>query len=143
MTASFEPAISTAGSSTSGLITLHIPATPAHTSIARSAVAATLVQVGATVDDVEDLRLAISEACALLLEHAAESELIEITLDCQGADIYLSLTTKTTNPAPELTASLSWTVLTTLLTSVESVVVRNDELTSLTLTLKHRVQIPR
>ena len=51
-------------------VSLTIPADPEHIVVARTTVAAVAAVAGATLDEVEDLRLAVSEASALLLDEA-------------------------------------------------------------------------
>ena len=125
-----------------GTITLQVPATAAHTAIARSAVASTVAAVGATADDVDDLRLVVSEAFALLLDHSHADALITIHLQHRDELINVTLITTTSNSEPVLEQSLSWTVLTTLAESVDVVVQPADPHFELILNVQHRVQIP-
>ena len=51
-------------------ITLRFPAQPAYVVLARTAVAALAARADRGIDEVEDLRLAVGEACALLIAMA-------------------------------------------------------------------------
>ena len=137
-----ETGVGVSGEPIRGTITLQVPATPAHTAIARSAVASTVAAVGATADDVDDLRLVVSEAFALLLEHSHADALITIHLQHRDEFMHVTLITTTSNSAPVLEQSLAWTVLTTLAESVDVVVQPADPLFELTLNVQYRVQIP-
>ena len=137
-----ETGVGVSGEPIRGTITLQVPATSAHTAIARSAVASTVAAVGATADDVDDLRLVVSEAFALLLEHSHADALITIHLQHRDEFMHVTLITTTSNSAPVLEQSLAWTVLTTLAESVDVVVQPADPLFELTLNVQYRVQIP-
>jgi len=137
-----ETGVGVSGEPIRGTITLQVPATPAHTAIARSAVASTVAAVGATADDVDDLRLVVSEAFALLLEHSHADALITIHLQHRDEFMHVTLITTTSNSAPVLEQSLAWTVLTTLAESVDVMVQPADPLFELTLNVQYRVQIP-
>jgi serine/threonine-protein kinase RsbW len=137
-----ETGVGVSGEPIRGTITLQVPATSAHTAIARSAVASTVAAVGATADDVDDLRLVVSEAFALLLEHSHADALITIHLQHRDELMHVTLITTTSNSAPVLEQSLAWTVLTTLAESVDVVVQPADPLFELTLNVQYRVQIP-
>ena len=54
----------------SEVITLSVPAEAGYLTVVRTAAAAVAGRLGATVDDIEDLRIAVNEACAVLLAHA-------------------------------------------------------------------------
>jgi serine/threonine-protein kinase RsbW len=51
-------------------VTVSVPADVSFVSTLRLATASLAARCGLTVDDIEDLRLAVDEACALLLPHA-------------------------------------------------------------------------
>jgi serine/threonine-protein kinase RsbW len=74
-------------------VTLRFPAQPAYVVLARTAVAALAARADRTLDEIEDLRLAVGEACALLLSMArpdAELECV-FTVDAPGAAGALSM----------------------------------------------------
>lgn len=54
----------------SEVIRLSVPAEAGYLTVVRTAAAAVAGRLGATVDDIEDLRIAVNEACAVLLAHA-------------------------------------------------------------------------
>ena len=73
-------------------ITISFPARAEFVRVARLAATGVVSIADWTVDDVEDFRLAVSEACAHLLSPPAEpSELtVEITLRGRDADVVIS-----------------------------------------------------
>ena len=110
--------------------------------IVRSTVAAAVATAGATVDDVDDLRLAASEACSLLLEYAVADALISMMLLCEGPLVRLRFTAPARVAEPPPTDSLSWVVLSTLVASVASGIEVVSQLNLLRIDIEHRLQIP-
>ena len=64
-----------------GPITLGFPARPEPVRLARLVGAAVAGSVDASLDDIEDLRLAVGEACTMLVGHAATEARLEITIE--------------------------------------------------------------
>ncbi len=56
---------------THGQVELTIPADPAMVSVLRTVTAALAARRDFTLEEIDDLRIAVDEACALLLPHAA------------------------------------------------------------------------
>ena len=54
-----------------GAVALSVPADPRHLRLARLTVSGFSADLGFSLDEVEEIRLAVSEAAALLVEHAA------------------------------------------------------------------------
>src|SRR5512141_3495133 len=63
----------TSGDSTtlSDTVELRVPADPAYLAVLRTATAGLAARLDLTLDEIEDLRIAVDEACALLLDHRA------------------------------------------------------------------------
>ncbi|MCB1026323.1 MAG: ATP-binding protein [Microthrixaceae bacterium] len=64
-----------------GPITLGFPARPEPVRLARLVSAAVAGSVDATIDDIEDLRIAVGEACAILVGHASPTGRVDITIE--------------------------------------------------------------
>ena len=64
-----------------GPITLGFPARPEPVRLARLVGAAVAGSVDASLDDIEDLRIAVGEACTMLVGHATPSARVEITIE--------------------------------------------------------------
>lgn len=56
---------------TSEAVELRVPADPAYLAVVRTATAGLAARIDLTLDDIEDLRIAVDEACALLLDGRA------------------------------------------------------------------------
>jgi serine/threonine-protein kinase RsbW len=50
-------------------VNLRVPADPAYLAVIRTATAGLAARLDLTLDEIEDLRIAVDEACALLLDH--------------------------------------------------------------------------
>ena len=104
---------------TSDTVDLRVPADPAYLSVVRSAAAAVAARLDLTVDEIENLRIAVDEASALLLDgHSHEGS--ELTASFHvGSD---GLQVVLCGPArflPEQ-ASFAWSVLAALAGTVDT-----------------------
>src|SRR6478735_7766333 len=63
------------------VIRLSVPAEAGYLTVVRTAAAAVAGRLGATVDDIEDLRIAVNEACAVLLAHADDDTDLSCTFE--------------------------------------------------------------
>jgi len=59
-------------------VELWLPATSRHLRLARLAAAGLATDLGFSVDEIEDLRLAVDEACAVLVESAADNARLDL-----------------------------------------------------------------
>jgi serine/threonine-protein kinase RsbW len=71
-----------------------------------------------TLDDIEDLRMAVGEACALVLEHAAPGGDLHANFDLSDGSIRVSVSADTANGADPDQDSFGWQVLTALTSDV-------------------------
>ena len=96
------------------VVELRLPAEPAYLSVLRTATAGLAARLDFTLDEIEDLRIAVDEACALLLPDArAGSPLVcrfLLEADCLEVSVEASTHTGRT-PGRD---SFAWTVLTAL-----------------------------
>ena len=70
-----------------GTVELRIPRKPEWVAVARLAVAAIANRLPFSVEEIEDLKLAIAEACTICIQHGAGGEMIDIT--CEASTSYL------------------------------------------------------
>ena len=59
------------------VVELAVPAHPAYVAVVRTAAAGLAARADLTLDRIEDLRIAVDEACALLLHHRSTEDSIE------------------------------------------------------------------
>jgi serine/threonine-protein kinase RsbW len=70
---------------TLGIVELRIPSKAEWVAVARLAVAAVANRLNFSIEDIEDVKLAVAEACTNCIQHAEGSEQIQITCET-GAD---------------------------------------------------------
>jgi len=99
----------------SEVITLSVPADAGYLTVVRTAAAAVAARLGATVDDIEDLRIAVNEACAVLLAHSDPGA----SLDCRfeldgGRDLGFRVVVPSAHGEVPEPGSFAWMVLESL-----------------------------
>lgn len=135
-----QPGTTSAGSTVAGtgrdVVTLRLPAAGAYLSVLRTATASLASRLDFTIDDIEDLRIAVDEACAMLLVQAVPGADLECSFELTGDAIDVSVTVPTLDGEQPSRDTFAWTVLTALAGEVDSSV---DADRRVTLTLrKHR-----
>ena len=105
-----------------------VPAESMYLSVVRTAAAGLAARLDFTLDDIEDLRIAVDEACALLLKQARADTHVrcEFSVAAAGARGARQCRCATTPSVPPRDG-FSWTVLTAL-TSTLDMEVLDDEL---------------
>jgi serine/threonine-protein kinase RsbW len=101
-------------------VELRIPADSAYLAVLRTATAGLAARLDFTLDDIEDLRIAVDEACALLLPHALEGSSLECAFDLSPDALAVTVSVPTSEPVPIAQDSFAWTVLTALVGDVTS-----------------------
>lgn len=99
-------------------VELRVPAESAYVAVLRSVTAGLAARCDLTLDEIEDLRIAVDEACALLLPMAADDSSLTacFTLSAGELVVRASLTPR---PGAELNQDgFGWTVLEALAGSV-------------------------
>jgi serine/threonine-protein kinase RsbW len=84
-----NPAVATAPSY--GTVELKIPAKAEWVAVARLAVAAVASRLHFSVDEIEDIKLAIAEACTNCIQRAGENDRIEITSEVLIDEVRVSV----------------------------------------------------
>lgn len=103
------------------VVEVRVPADGAYVATLRLTSASLAARCDLTIDDIEDLRLAVDEACALLLPHAAERSMLRARFLLASGR--LAVTTTVDSPDAS-TASpdrggFGWSVLSALASEVE------------------------
>jgi serine/threonine-protein kinase RsbW len=118
------------------LVTLRLPAAGAYLSVLRTATASLASRLDFTIDDIEDLRIAVDEACAMLLVQTVPGADLECSFLLTEDAIAVSVTVPTLDGEEPSRDTFAWTVLTALAGEVDSSV---DADKRVTLSLrKHR-----
>lgn len=106
-------------------VRLSIPAASGYLVLARTAVAALCARLDYPLDRLEDVKLAVDEACSWLLADAdadadADATIgLVLTSDSQGG-MLIEATTRTQHGQPPSQNSFAWTVLSALADSVQA-----------------------
>ena len=111
----------TDGLRTGDVIEVEVPADSAYVGVLRSLVAGVAARLDLDLDHVEDLRLAVSEAAALVLSVAAGNEpRMRVRATIRPGGLRISLTTPTAQESPPSATAFAWTVLDALTETVEA-----------------------
>ena len=79
------------------LVRLRLPAVGAYLSVLRSATAGLAARLDFTLEEIEDLRIAVDEACAILLDGAAPQAELSCEFELLPDEIRVSVTVPTTS----------------------------------------------
>ncbi len=101
-------------------IILTMPATSQHLVLARAAVASVCASLDFGIDRIEDVKLAVDEACALLLADTDPEQTLTLTISPTSSHntIAVSVAAVTRRGRSPRTDSFSWTVLSALVDDV-------------------------
>ena len=95
-------------------VELRIPADSAFLAVLRTATAGLAARLDFTLDDIEDLRIAVDEACAMVLPQARPGSDLRCTFDLQPDRLTVAVTAECDRPKPPSRDGFAWTVLTAL-----------------------------
>ena len=102
------------------VVRLRLPAVGAYLSVLRSATAGLAARLDFTLEEIEDLRIAVDEACAILLTGAAPQAELSCEFELLADEIHVSVTVPTVDGALPPRDTFAWTVLSALTGSVDS-----------------------
>jgi serine/threonine-protein kinase RsbW len=117
------------------VVQLKLPAAGAYLSVLRTATAGLASRLDFTIDDIEDLRIAVDEACAMLLAQAVPGADLECRFELTADAIDVAVSVLTLDGEEPSRDTFAWTVLTALAGEVDSSV---DADLRVTLTLHKR-----
>jgi serine/threonine-protein kinase RsbW len=95
-------------------VSLRVPADGAYVSVLRTMTAGLAARLDFTVDDIEDLRIAVGEACALVLPVATPGGDLEADFRQTPGTLTVSVRVRTEARAEPDYESFAWQVLSTL-----------------------------
>jgi serine/threonine-protein kinase RsbW len=100
-------------------VRVEFPADTINMVIARSVAAAIAARADLTLDQVEDVRLAMDEATSHLIKVARTGSPISCDLWIEGGTVHAAMTCATATPTPPDPDPFAWTVLTALVNTVD------------------------
>jgi serine/threonine-protein kinase RsbW len=101
-------------------VTVRLPAEGAYLSVLRTATAGLAARLDFTLDEIEDLRIAVDEACAMLLSQAQPGGSLECVFALDDDAMTISVSAQCLAPQPPASDTFAWTVLSALAGSVEA-----------------------
>ena len=104
------------------VVLLRLPAQSAYLSVLRTATASLASRLDFTLDDIEDLRIAVDEACAMLLVQAVAGADLEASFELSADAISVEVSVLTVDGEQPSRDTFAWTVLTALAGEVDSAV---------------------
>lgn len=119
------------------IVDVRAPADGVYVSTLRLTAASLAARCDLTVDDIEDLRLAVDEACALLLPHAIASSTLDARFEVGEGSLRVHASVATSGTAEPDRDGFAWTVLGALASSVE--VHADDHRLTISVTKKREV----
>ncbi|MDT4919984.1 MAG: serine/threonine-protein kinase RsbW [Pseudonocardiales bacterium] len=100
-------------------VEVRIPADVVYVSTLRLTAASLAARCDLTIDYIEDLRLSVDEACALLLPHAQPDSTLEARFELAAGRLAVEASVQTADSAEPDRSGFAWTVLGALASSVD------------------------
>ena len=110
-------------------VTIRMPAQGASRSGRRTATAGLAARLDFTLDEIEDLRIAVDEACGMLLAQAAPGADLECDFTLGEDKMSIAVSTLAAQPRPPARDTFAWTVLSALAGSADAWVGPGDRVT--------------
>jgi serine/threonine-protein kinase RsbW len=110
-------------------VTIRLPAEGAYLSVLRTATAGLAARLDFTLDEIEDLRIAVDEACAMLLAQSEAGSSLECDFTLSRDTMTIAVSAQSTLGRPPAKDTFAWTVLTALAGSVDSSTGPDDRVT--------------
>jgi serine/threonine-protein kinase RsbW len=101
-------------------VELRIPADGAYLSVLRTATAGVAARLDFTVDDIDDLRMAVDEACGLLLAQAVPNSELTCEFQLEPTQLRISVTAVSASPHLPDREGFAWAVLSAVAGAVEA-----------------------
>lgn len=101
-------------------VRVRIPAESAYLSVLRTATAGLAARLDFTLDEIEDLRIAVDEACGMLFSQAVPGTDLECDFELDADLMTVTLSVAASRPRLPARETFSWTVLSSLAGNVDS-----------------------
>ncbi len=108
------------------VVTVRLPADSAYLSVLRTATAGLAARLDFTLDEIEDLRIAIDEACAMLLSQAMPGTDLTCEFELTADAMSISVSVLTVDGREPSRDTFAWTVLSSLAGDVDAKVGADD-----------------
>ncbi|SDI03139.1 serine/threonine-protein kinase RsbW [Sinosporangium album] len=102
------------------VVSVRLPAASAYLSVLRTATAGLAARLDFTLDEIEDLRIAVDEACAMLLTQAVPGTDLTAEFELTGQEMQVRVEVNTLVTSPPKRDDFAWMVLTALADDVEA-----------------------
>jgi serine/threonine-protein kinase RsbW len=112
-------------------VTIQMPAEGAYLSVLRTATAGLAARLDFTLDEIEDLRIAVDEACGMLLGQAAPGANLKCDFTLGPDRISIAVSALSLQPRPPSRDTFAWTVLSALAGNADAWVGPGDKVTVL------------
>jgi len=110
----------TEAEASSDTVDLTVPADPAYISVLRTVTASLAARRDFTIDEIDDLRIAVDEACALLLPHATTGATLSASFGGTDDSLLVDVSVPSEDGAKPDQTSFAWMVLAALADTVSS-----------------------
>ncbi len=108
------------GRETADYVQVRMPAESAYLSVLRTAAAGLAARLDFTLDEIEDLRIAIDEACAMLLAQAIPGTSLECVFELDPDQVTITVSVTAAEARMPARDTFAWTVLSALAGMVDS-----------------------
>jgi serine/threonine-protein kinase RsbW len=109
-------------------VSVRMPAVSAYLSVLRTATAGLAARLDFTIDQIEDLRIAVDEACAMLLRQAVPGTDLITEFELNGQEMIVRVEVSTVGTAEPRRDDFAWMVLTALADGVDAVTDHPDRM---------------
>ncbi|GAA4535050.1 MULTISPECIES: anti-sigma factor [Nonomuraea] len=103
------------------VVSIRLPADSAYLSVLRTATAGLAARLDFTLDEIEDLRIAVDEACAMLLNEAVPGTDLTAEFELTGQEMQVRVEVATVGSSAPKRDDFAWMVLTALADDVDAV----------------------
>jgi serine/threonine-protein kinase RsbW len=108
------------------VVTVKLPADSAYLSVLRTATAGLAARLDFTLDEIEDLRIAVDEACAMLLAQAVPGTDLTCEFELTDDAMSIAVSVLTVDGRRPSRDTFAWTVLSSLAGDVDARVGADD-----------------
>jgi serine/threonine-protein kinase RsbW len=105
---------------TADYVHVRMPAEGAYLSVLRTATAGLAARLDFTLDEIEDLRIAVDEACAMLLSQAIPGTNLECDFELGTNSMTITVSVVAAQPRTPARDTFAWTVLSALAGDVDA-----------------------